>query len=100
VRGWAPQRVAITVRFRRIAVLAAIVLLVDLLGSFALAMMQPSNAPFGVGAVEWFRDNGAAWLVSDVESICYSLKAPATVDRISQRHHRRAHLDGRFRPRS
>jgi len=78
VRGRVPQHVAITVRFRRIVVLAAIVLLVDLLGSFTLAMMQPSNVPFGVRAVEWFRDNGAAWLVSDVESIYYSLNAPAT----------------------
>jgi hypothetical protein len=53
--------VAITVRVRRVVVLAAIVLLVDLLCSFALAMMQPSNVPFGVRAVEWVRDNGAAW---------------------------------------
>jgi hypothetical protein len=58
-----PQRVAITVRARRIVVLAAIMLLLDLFGSFALAMMQPSNVPFGVRAVEWLRDNGAAWLV-------------------------------------
>jgi hypothetical protein len=61
VRRRVPQRVAITVRVRRVVVLAAIVLLVDLLCSFALAMMQPSNVPFGVRAVEWFRDNGAAW---------------------------------------
>src|SRR5271165_571109 len=59
VRRRFPQHVAITVRIRRIVVLAAIVLLVDLLGSFALAMMQPSNVPFGVRAVEWFRDDGA-----------------------------------------
>ena len=78
MRRRVPQRVAITVRVRRIVVLAAIVVLVDLLGSFALAVMQPSNVPFGVRAVEWFRDNGAASLVSDVESVYYSLNAPAT----------------------
>jgi hypothetical protein len=60
VRRRVPQRVAITVRFRGIVVLVAIVLLVDPLGSFALAMMQPSNVPFGVRAVEWFQDNGTA----------------------------------------
>jgi hypothetical protein len=72
-----PRQVARTVRLRRIVVLAALVLLLDLVGSFALAMTAPSNVSFGVRAVEWFRDNGAAWLVSDVESIYYSLNAPA-----------------------
>lgn len=65
-------------RARRIVVLTALILLLDLVGSFALAMMKPSNVPFGVRAVEWLRDNGAAWLVSDIESIYYSLSAPST----------------------
>jgi Phosphodiester glycosidase len=63
---------------RRIVLLAALLLLVDLVGSFALAMMQSSNVGFGVRAVEWLRENGAAWLVSDVESIYYSFSAPST----------------------
>jgi hypothetical protein len=50
-------------------VLAALMLLLDLFSSFALAMMQSSNSPFGVRAVEWLRDNGAVWLVSDIENI-------------------------------
>ena len=58
--------------------LAALILVVDLVGSFAVAMMQPSNSPFGVRAVEWLRDDGAAWLVSDIENIYYSLNAPST----------------------
>ncbi len=41
-------------------------------------MAGPSNVSFGVRAVEWLRDNGAAGVVSDVESIYYSLNAPAT----------------------
>ncbi|MBV9424445.1 MAG: phosphodiester glycosidase family protein [Solirubrobacterales bacterium] len=45
--------------------------------SFASAMMRPSNVGFGVRAVEWLRDNGAAWLVSDVERFYYSLNAPS-----------------------
>ena len=78
LRRRAPRRVPANVRARRIVVLAALMLLLDLFSSFALAMMQPSNSPFGVRAVEWLRDNGAAWLVSDVESIYYSLNAPST----------------------
>jgi hypothetical protein len=46
--------------------------------SFAAAILRPSNVGFGVRAVEWLRDNGAAWLVSDVEAIYYSLSAPST----------------------
>ena len=57
--------------------------MLDLVGSFAVSMMQPSNSPFGVRAVEWLRDNGAAWLVSDIENIYYSLNAPSTGGRRS-----------------
>ena len=46
--------------------------------SFYSAMSAPSNSPFGVKAVEWLRDNGAAWLVSDIESIYYTWNAPST----------------------
>jgi hypothetical protein len=58
--------------------MAAVILLLDLVFSFYSAMTKPSNVSFGVRAVEWLRDNGAAWLVSDVESIYYSLNAPST----------------------
>jgi hypothetical protein len=46
--------------------------------SFAGAIMKRSNTGFGVKAVEWLRDNGAAWLVSDFEAIYYSMNAPST----------------------
>ena len=46
--------------------------------AFTTAMSAPSNVPFGLRAVEWLRDNGAAWLVSDVESFYYTFSAPAT----------------------
>ena len=72
-----PPRVAPRVRARRIVLLAALLLLIVLSGSFALAMMQSSNVSFGVRAVEWLRENGAAWLVSDVENIYYSFNAPS-----------------------
>jgi hypothetical protein len=65
-------------RLRRVILLASLLLLVDLCLSFAAAMLKPSNVGFGVRAVEWLRDNGAAWLVSDVEGVYYSLTAPST----------------------
>jgi hypothetical protein len=46
--------------------------------SYVGAMTKPSNTGLAVNSVEWLRDNGAAWLVSDVESFYYSLNAPST----------------------
>jgi Phosphodiester glycosidase len=63
---------------RRIVVLTALILLLDLVVSFWGAMTAPSNVSFGVRAVEWLRDNGAAGLVSDIEGVYYSLNAPST----------------------
>jgi hypothetical protein len=65
-------------RARRIVVLTALILLLDLVVSFWSAMGGPSNVSFGVRAIEWLRDNGAAGMVSDIESAYYSLNAPAT----------------------
>jgi hypothetical protein len=59
-------------------VLAALLLAIIGFASFATTMMQTSNVPLGVRGVEWLRDNGAAWLVSDVERLYYSLTAPGT----------------------
>lgn len=39
---------------------------------------QTSNSSFSVRLVEWMRDNGARGLVNTVESIYYTLSAPAT----------------------
>ncbi len=58
--------------------LTALILLVDLVVSFWGAMAGPSNTSFGVRTVEWLRDNGAAGVVSDIESIYYSLNSPST----------------------
>ncbi|MBV8218582.1 MAG: hypothetical protein JO325_08955, partial [Solirubrobacterales bacterium] len=72
------RRSALRLRGRRIVVLAALILLLDLGVSFWGAMAGPSNVSFGVRAVEWLRDNGGAGVVSDIESLYYSLNAPAT----------------------
>jgi hypothetical protein len=55
-----------------------LILLADLVMSFSNAMTAPSNVSFGLRAVEWLRDNGAAGAVSDIESIYYSFNAPTT----------------------
>jgi hypothetical protein len=65
-------------RLRRILALATLLVLADVCLSFTSALLEPSNTSRGVRAVEWLRDNGAAWLVSDIEGIYYSLTAPAT----------------------
>lgn len=57
---------------------AALLLLFDACASFGGLMLQASNVPFSIRSVEWLRDNGAAWLVSDVERLFYSLNAPST----------------------
>src|SRR5262249_7179765 len=34
------------------------------------------NVGFGVRSVEWLRDHGAGWVVSDIERVYYSANAP------------------------
>jgi hypothetical protein len=65
------------VRLRRIALVAAVVVLLPALVSYVSAMTQPSNSSLGIRTVEWLRDNGGAGLVARVESIYYSLTAPS-----------------------
>ena len=40
-------------------------------------MLEPSDSSLGIRSVEWLRDHGAAGLVTKVESIYYTLTAPA-----------------------
>jgi Phosphodiester glycosidase len=63
---------------RGVVVLASLLLLAIASMSFGAAMSRPSNTGFGVRAVEWLRDNGAASLVSDIEGLYYSFTAPST----------------------
>jgi hypothetical protein len=46
--------------------------------SYVQALLEASNSTLGIRTVEWLRDNGARGLVNKVESIYYSLNAPAT----------------------
>jgi Phosphodiester glycosidase len=62
---------------RRTIALAVLVFVGINLVSYTSAMIAPSNVGFGVRSIEWLRDHGAAWLVSDIERIYYSVNAPA-----------------------
>jgi hypothetical protein len=64
-------------RVRRVALVASILALIPALFSYVGAVSQTSNSPVGIKTVEWLRDNGAAGIVAKVESIYYSLTAPA-----------------------
>jgi hypothetical protein len=68
--------VRILQRVRRIVLVAVMAALVPVVFSYVGAMAEPSNSSLGVRSVEWLRDHGAAGLVSQVESIYYSLTAP------------------------
>jgi len=65
------------VRLRRISLVAAVIVLIPVISSFIGMATEPSNTALGIRAVEWLRNNGAAGLVAKVESVYYSLTAPA-----------------------
>ncbi len=71
-------RAAGRARVRRILAMTLLLLLTYVSIAFISAMESPSNVPFGLRAIEWMRDNGAAWLVSDIEHYYYSWSAPST----------------------
>jgi len=64
-------------RLRRIALAAALVVLLPVVISYVHTMSEPSNSALGIRSVEWLRDHGAAGLVAQIESIYYSLNAPS-----------------------
>jgi hypothetical protein len=64
-------------RVRRVLCAACLLMLVPVLGSYAQAMLEPSNSSLSIRSVEWLRDHGAAGVVSKIESIYYELTAPS-----------------------
>jgi hypothetical protein len=60
----------------RVLTLASLLILVPAGVSYVSDLVRPSNSTIGIRSVEWLRDNGAAWLVSDIENAYYSLTAP------------------------
>lgn len=64
-------------RVRRIALVAAVIVLATAAVSYVHTMREASNSSLGIRTVEWMRDHGAAGLVARIESIYYQLTAPA-----------------------
>jgi hypothetical protein len=64
-------------RVRRVLVLACLLALLPAFASYTTTMLEPSNSSVGIRSVEWLRAHGAAGLVSKIESIYYTLTAPA-----------------------
>ncbi|HEV2975331.1 MAG TPA: phosphodiester glycosidase family protein [Solirubrobacteraceae bacterium] len=64
-------------RLRRIALVAALVVLIPAAFSYLKAISEPSNSSLGIRTVEWLREHGAAGIVSQVESTYYALTAPS-----------------------
>ncbi len=57
--------------------MAALICLVPAFVSYAKMITSPSDSSLSIRTVEWIRDNGGRGLVNRVESIYYSLNAPA-----------------------
>jgi len=62
---------------RRVVVAACLAALLPAFASYTTTMIEPSNSSLGIRSVEWLRDHGAAGIVTKIESVYYSLTAPA-----------------------
>jgi phosphodiester glycosidase len=71
-RGASPAQ-----RATAVVTAAAIFTFLLALSSWVGAVTERSNSSLGIRSVEWLRDNGAAGLVSEVETIFYSINAPS-----------------------
>lgn len=58
--------------------LTAVLCLVPAIASYVNMLSAPSDSSLSIRTVEWLRDNGARGLVNRVETLYYSLNAPAT----------------------
>ncbi|MGI8713924.1 MAG: phosphodiester glycosidase family protein [Solirubrobacteraceae bacterium] len=73
-----PPRLAPWRRARRVLMIALCMGSVLIGISFATTLAAPSNSSFTIRSFEWLRDHGAASIASSIESVYYSLNAPAT----------------------
>ncbi|MGI8505938.1 MAG: phosphodiester glycosidase family protein [Solirubrobacteraceae bacterium] len=65
-------------RARRIVTIALLMGMVPISVTYVAALSGPSNSSFTIRSFEWLRDHGAAKIASQIESVYYSLNAPAT----------------------
>jgi hypothetical protein len=64
-------------RVRRVVLIASVLALIPVSISFIGVITEASNSKLSIRTVEWLRENGAASIVAQVESIYYSLTAPS-----------------------
>jgi hypothetical protein len=64
-------------RVRRVLVLTLLMCSTLVVASYATTMLGPSNSSFTIRSFEWLRDHGAAKFAAGIETIYYSLNAPA-----------------------
>ncbi|MDQ6807749.1 MAG: phosphodiester glycosidase family protein [Actinomycetota bacterium] len=65
-------------RIRRVILVAAAICLMPVVISYLDMLAQRSDSSVGVRTVEWLKSNGASGIINQVESMYYSLNAPAT----------------------
>jgi len=73
-----PPRLGPWRRARRIVTITLCLCVVPVVVSYATTLAGPSNSSFAIRTIEWFRDHGAAQIATQIESIYYSMTAPAT----------------------
>lgn len=63
---------------RRVAAIAAVLLALPALVSYVSMLTQRSDSSLSIRSVEWLRSNGLRGAVNEIETIYYTLNAPAT----------------------
>ena len=73
-----PPRLGPLARLRRVLILALAMCSTLVVVSYTTTMLGPSNSSFTIRSFEWLRDHGAARFAASIETLYYSLNAPAT----------------------
>jgi hypothetical protein len=73
-----PRRLTPWRRARRTLTIALCLCLLPTTISYVTSVSGPSNSSLVIRSFEWLRDHGAARIATQVESVYYSLNAPAT----------------------
>ena len=73
-----PPRLNAWRRARRTVTIALLMCSLPIAMSYLITLSGPSNSSLTIRSFEWLRDHGAAQVSSQIESLYYSLNAPAT----------------------
>jgi phosphodiester glycosidase len=73
-----PPRLRPLARARRVLILTLAMCSTLVVFSYTTTMLSPSNSSLTIRSFEWLRDHGAASFAASIETLYYSLNAPAT----------------------